>query len=153
MFRLVRCNMCARVFDESKIGYNPEDNVETCPYCHRSGYLMDLSDVDDEATVKVCDIYRASFSDGTELVSTLKKIYELFDEKESYVSLTFSPLTRIEKIGDEYIVFAAFNGFHVQIGKANARYLDAVRVEEDVSQMDYYKLLEICFGLKGESTK
>lgn len=153
MFRLVRCNMCARVFDESKIGYNPEDNVETCPYCHRSGYLMDLSEVDDEATVKVCDVYRASFSDGTELVSTLKKIYELFDEKESYVKLTVSPITRIEKVENGYIVSAVINGIGGQIGDVHTSYLDAVHAKEEISLMDYYKLLEICFGLKGESTK
>lgn len=44
--RIVRCNWCMHVFDESEIGYNPVDNVETCPYCHRSGYLMDLTDDD-----------------------------------------------------------------------------------------------------------
>ena len=44
--QIVRCNMCMKTFDESEILYNPVDNVEACPYCHRSGYLMDLSDED-----------------------------------------------------------------------------------------------------------
>ena len=42
--QIIRCNMCMKTFDESEILYNYVDNVEACPYCHRSGYLMDLSD-------------------------------------------------------------------------------------------------------------
>lgn len=57
--QIVRCNWCMKTFDESEILYNPIDNVEACPYCHRSGYLMDLSEDDysyDEA--------KNGFSDG-----------------------------------------------------------------------------------------
>ena len=42
--QIIRCNMCMKTFDESEILYNYVDNVEACHYCHRSGYLMDLSD-------------------------------------------------------------------------------------------------------------
>lgn len=69
------------------------------------------------------------------------------------MKLTVSPITRIEKVENGYIVSAVINGIGGQIGDVHTSYLDAVRAKEDVSLMDYYKLLGICFGLKGESTK
>lgn len=153
MTRIVRCNMCMKVFNESEINLNPVSDDEVCPYCHRSGMLMDLFDSDVKDGVKVCDVFDASYSDGMRIVATLGRIYELLNEKESYVKLTVSPITRIEKVENGYIVSAVINGIGGQIGDVHAGYLDAVRAKEDVSLMEYYKLLEICFGLKGESTK
>lgn len=153
MTRIVRCIMCMKVFNESEIVLNPVSDDEICPYCHRSGMLMDLFDSDVKDGVKVCDVFNASYSDGMRIVATLGRIYELLNEKESYVKLTVSPITRIEKVENGYIVSAVINGIGCQIGDAHDGYLDAVRAKEDVSLMDYYKLLEICFGLKGESTK
>lgn len=153
MTRIVRCNMCMKVFNESEISLNPVSGDEICPYCHRSGILMDLFDSDVKDGVKVCDVFDASYSDGMRIVATLGRIYELFNEKEPYVKLTVSPITRIEKVENGYIVSSVINGIGGQIGDVHAGYLDAVRANEDVSLMDYYKLLEICFGLKGESTK
>lgn len=153
MTRIVRCNMCMKVFNESEIDPNPVSGDEICPYCHRSLMLMDLFDSDVKDGVKVCDVFNASYSDGMRIVATLGRIYELLNEKEPYVKLTVSPITRIEKVENGYIVSAVINGIGGQIGDVHAGYLDAVRAKEDVSLMDYYKLLGICFGLKGESTK
>ena len=40
----VRCNMCMNVFDEEKIVYDEEKDMELCPKCKNGGYLMDLRD-------------------------------------------------------------------------------------------------------------
>ena len=42
--RLVRCNMCMNVFDESEIIYDGDEDEEYCPYCGEAGALMDLTD-------------------------------------------------------------------------------------------------------------
>lgn len=42
--RLVRCNMCMKVFDESEIIYDGDEDEEYCPYCGEAGALMDLTD-------------------------------------------------------------------------------------------------------------
>lgn len=42
--RLVRCNMCMKVFNESEIIYDSDEDEEYCPYCGESGSLMDLTD-------------------------------------------------------------------------------------------------------------
>ena len=61
VFILTLCPLGAESWRYSILGENDEyvalidsvislmpyvDNVEACPYCHRSGYLMDLSDED-----------------------------------------------------------------------------------------------------------
>lgn len=153
MTRIVRCNMCMKSFNESEISLNPVSGDEICPYCHMSGMLMDLFYSDVKDGVKVCDVFNASYSDGMRIVATLGRIYELLNEKESYVKLTVSPITIIEKVGYCYIVSVVINGFGGMIGDVHTSYLDAVRAKEEISMMDYYKLLEIRFGLKGESTK
>ena len=40
----VRCNQCMKVFDEDKIVYDGEEDMEFCPECGESDYLMDLPD-------------------------------------------------------------------------------------------------------------
>lgn len=40
----VRCNQCMKIFPESKIIYDEKEEKEYCPYCGETGYLMDLSD-------------------------------------------------------------------------------------------------------------
>lgn len=153
MTRIVHCTLCMKVFNESEIGLNPVSGDKVCPYCHRSGMLMDLFDSDVKDGVKVCDVFNASYSDGMRIVATLGRIYELLNEKEAYVNLTVSPITTIEKVEDGYIVSVAINGFGGMIGDVHTSYLDAVRAKEEISMMDYYKLLEIRFGLKGEYAK
>ena len=39
---MVQCNYCMKVFHESEIIYDEEEDREFCPYCDKSGYLMDL---------------------------------------------------------------------------------------------------------------
>lgn len=39
----VRCNWCEKIFPESEILYNEATGKESCPYCHESGFLMDLN--------------------------------------------------------------------------------------------------------------
>lgn len=41
----VRCNHCMKVFDEEKIVYDGEDDMEYCPECGESGFLMDMVDI------------------------------------------------------------------------------------------------------------
>lgn len=38
----VRCNNCMKVFDESKLIYDGDENMEFCPYCGEGGCFMDL---------------------------------------------------------------------------------------------------------------
>lgn len=40
----VRCNNCMEEFDEQKIIYDGDDDMEYCPYCGECGCLMDLED-------------------------------------------------------------------------------------------------------------
>lgn len=40
--RRIRCNMCMKTFPEEKVLVNPKTDKEYCPYCHKSGFLMDL---------------------------------------------------------------------------------------------------------------
>ena len=40
----VRCNQCMKVFDEERIVYDGEEDMELCPECGQGGCLMDLSD-------------------------------------------------------------------------------------------------------------
>ena len=40
--RTVRCNWCMKTFPESKIIFDPRSDEEACPYCQKSGYLMDI---------------------------------------------------------------------------------------------------------------
>lgn len=42
----VRCNQCMKVFEEDKIVYDGEDDMEFCPECGEGGCLMDLTDDD-----------------------------------------------------------------------------------------------------------
>lgn len=38
----VRCNQCMKIFEEDKIVYDGEIDMEFCPECGEGGYLMDL---------------------------------------------------------------------------------------------------------------
>ena len=40
----VRCNWCMKEFRESDILYDEETEIERCPFCGESEYLMDLDD-------------------------------------------------------------------------------------------------------------
>ena len=40
----VRCNNCMKEFFENEIVYNEAEDKEYCPYCGKSGYLMDLTE-------------------------------------------------------------------------------------------------------------
>lgn len=40
----VRCNNCMKEFDEQKVVYDGNDDMEYCPYCGECGCLMDLED-------------------------------------------------------------------------------------------------------------
>ena len=41
---IVRCNDCMQVFHENEIVYDEQKDEELCPYCGKSGCLMDLKD-------------------------------------------------------------------------------------------------------------
>lgn len=41
---MVRCNNCMKVFRENEIIYNEAEDKELCPYCGKSGCLIDLKD-------------------------------------------------------------------------------------------------------------
>ena len=47
----VRCNNCMEVFDEEKIVYDDEEDMEFCPECGEAGCLMDLEN-NEERTIK-----------------------------------------------------------------------------------------------------
>lgn len=41
---IVRCNNCMRVFHENEIIYDEAKDEEFCPYCGKSGCLMDVKE-------------------------------------------------------------------------------------------------------------
>ena len=76
----VRCNQCMKVFDEERIVYDGEDDIEYCPECGESGCLMDIA----ETRYYVCGLgynednepidYEEDFGD----FDTYVEAYELF---------------------------------------------------------------------------
>lgn len=42
--RMVRCVWCENEFSEDKILFDEDTEIEHCPFCGRSGCLMDLDD-------------------------------------------------------------------------------------------------------------
>ena len=76
----VRCNQCMKVFDEERIVYDGEDDIEYCPECGEGGCLMDIA----ETRYHVCGLgynednepidYEEDFGD----FDTYVEAYELF---------------------------------------------------------------------------
>lgn len=40
--KMVRCNQCMEIFHENEIVYDGDEDKEYCPYCGKSGCLMDI---------------------------------------------------------------------------------------------------------------
>ena len=50
---IVRCNWCMEVMDEDVLIWNEEIQLEECPYCKNTEYLMDLDDMEDLDNLEV----------------------------------------------------------------------------------------------------
>ena len=51
----VRCNNCMEVFEERKIIYDSEEDMEFCPCCGEGGCLMDLTEEEAEDIECIAD--------------------------------------------------------------------------------------------------
>lgn len=64
----VRCNDCMKEFFEDEITYNEAEDKEYCPYCGKSGCLMDLEIGEDE-NGKVTVTMEPATADGGEMIA------------------------------------------------------------------------------------
>ena len=54
----VRCNNCMEIFEERKIIYDSEEDMEFCPCCGEGGCLIDLTEEEAEVEKVVMEVAR-----------------------------------------------------------------------------------------------